>query len=81
VLRIPVPGEDQASAGTDTGSTEAATTPAPGAEAVGPAGSTVPAEPTFGGVGNLRVWALIIGGGIVLMVLTAGGLMFGTRRR
>ena len=79
VLRIPVPGEDSADSGTE--SPEAAATTSPGAEAAGPAGATVPAEPTFGGVGNLRTWALIIGGGIVVVALTAAGLMFGTRRR
>lgn len=81
VLRIAVPGttgEDSA----DTGTGSSSTTPAvPGTEAAGPVGATVPGEPRFSGVGNLRVWILVIGGGIAVVVLTAAGLMLGTRRR
>jgi hypothetical protein len=39
------------------------------------------ADPHFTGVGSLRIWVALIGGGFVLIVLTLATLMFTTRRR
>jgi hypothetical protein len=39
------------------------------------------ADPHFTGVGSLRIWVALIGGGFGLIVLTLAVLMFSTRRR
>ena len=46
-----------------------------------PASGGAIADPHFTGVGSLRIWVALIGGGFVLIVLTLAGLMFSTRRR
>jgi hypothetical protein len=43
-------------------------------------GKVAGADPAFQGVGNLRVWVGVVGGGLALVVLTFGGLMLWTRR-
>ena len=79
VLRIPVPTAEAE----DGTATLPAEEPVPAAtdEAADSSGADVPAEPAFGGVGNLQVWGLVIGGGLVIAALTVAGLMFGPRRR
>ena len=88
VLRIPVPAVEGDEAGAATATLPpdpsdpadpAETSPATDRPAGTAAGAT-PADPSFVGVGNLRVWALVIGGGITVVALTVAVLMFGTRR-
>jgi hypothetical protein len=86
VLRVTLP---VVHAAIDDGDTPTPTATATGPDdptqtRAGPAptanGRVAAAEPVFEGVGNLRVWAGVIGGGLFLAVLTFGGLMLWTRR-
>jgi hypothetical protein len=82
VLRIAVPG---ASAEPDEpGATlppdPAASSPGKKAGAVSKP-NTGDDSPQFSGVGNVRVWTLVIGGGLALIVLTVSALMLLSRRR
>ena len=84
VLRVKVPVVHGAIGDDDT-PTAAATLPrsAAGSNAA-PApvasGTVAGAGPAFEGVGNLRIWVGVIGGGVLLIVLTFTGLMLWTRR-
>ena len=76
VLRIPVPAVPDDSGTSGSSATlppdPAATTPA-GSAAI-KAGSQTSQEPRFVGVGNLRVWILVIGGALAVVALTVGAL-------
>jgi hypothetical protein len=87
VLRIPVPtvagdptpNVDVATATlpSDVPDTDPVTGTATGTAA--PGLTAEPTDPTFVGVGTLRIWALVIGGGIAVAGLTAGALRYRTR--
>lgn len=78
VLRVTVPGEATVTLPPDPEPADRATD-----SAADPAGSSPQAAstPAFVGVGNLRVWALVIGGGLAVASLTFASLMFRTRTR
>jgi hypothetical protein len=89
VLRVTLPvvhgAIDDDTVSTPTASTPTATatlpdSPARSNAAAAPAATGKVAGPTFEGVGNLRVWAAVIGGGVLVIVISFGGLMFWTRR-
>ncbi len=93
VLRVPVPAvpgdpDEGSSGGTavtlppaPTATDSTATDPTGTAESSADSAASSPAEPAFVGVGNLRVWALVIGGGLAVIALTVGALRFQTRHR
>jgi hypothetical protein len=95
VLKVPVPaaaGDSVSGAGSGTGSGAAAATatrpPDPEADPGGtvagtsdPKATSAQSDPSFAGVGNLRVWALVIGGAVVVIVLTLAALLLGNRNQ
>jgi hypothetical protein len=92
VLRVPVPaaadGSATATLPPDPTDSAPASDPAAGGEGSngtqGPGGTAAggtPAGPAFVGVGNLRTWGLVIGGGFAVAALAFGALMLGNRTR
>jgi hypothetical protein len=83
-------GTDSSSPGSNDGSVTLPPGPLGTDSAVGPTTGTVAGqagsgrasetEPAFVGVGNLQSWALLIGGGLVVVALTFGALMLRSRR-
>ena len=90
VLRIAVPavagdkadsGEASATLPPDPAATGTAGAPGAGSGTGGTAAGSTPTDPSFIGVGNLRTWILVIGGGIAVVALTSAVLLLRTPAR
>jgi hypothetical protein len=84
VYRIPVPASTEATpsgSGTDTPGPAAPGAASPGASGSATASPRMDAAPQLTGVGTIHVWVGVIAGGLVLMALTGGVVLFLTRMR